>query len=56
MEARPITCPECGELIIALPGDSTPTLVVPVHPDRVTPFVDCVASARAMLDGKMLLP
>ncbi len=49
-------CPECGELIIALPGDYAHTLVVPIHPDRISPFADCVASALAMHEGTIRLP
>lgn len=47
MDATPIICPACGELVIAWPdGDSL--LVIPIHLDRITPAVDCLASARAM--------
>lgn len=55
MEAMPIICPECGELVIVMPGGSF-TLVVPEHQDRVTPFEECVASARVIAGGRMLMP
>lgn len=56
MNATPIICPACGELLIAWPDTDETTLVVPAHPDRVMPFVDCAASAHAMKAGKILLP
>lgn len=48
MEAMPIICPTCGELVIACPGTERYTLVVPRHPDRVMPFEECAAGARAI--------
>jgi hypothetical protein len=53
MNARPEICPLCGELVIAFSFDAGCTLVVPIHPDAVTPWVDCSASARAIRDGKI---
>lgn len=50
MNAAPIICPACGELIIVWPDLDGHTLVIPMHPDRVTPFASCVAGARPV-DG-----
>jgi len=47
-------CRHCGELVLAgLTAEHM--LVVPVHPDRVMPFVDCAASARAIPAGNNVL-
>lgn len=47
MEAAPFICLACGELIIVVP-DQHDTLLVPPHPDRVTPLAPCTAGARAV--------
>lgn len=52
MEATPVICPACGELIIAWPEHDGHSMVLPIHPDRVTPFVDCVLSAAAVNSEK----
>ena len=52
MDAMPMTCPTCGELIIVWPGSDGHTLVIPNHLDRVNPFAECLASARLLQDGK----
>lgn len=54
MNATPTICPLCGELVIAWISADDCTLVVPPHPDQVWPWTDCLASARAMRDGKIL--
>jgi hypothetical protein len=46
MEQTPLQCPECGEIVLAWRTDAR-TLVVPLHPDRISPFVDCGARALA---------
>lgn len=43
MEAMPKICPACGELIIVWPQPDGQTMVAPVHPDRVFPFLTCSA-------------
>lgn len=53
MNATPAICPLCGELVIVWIENGC-TLVVPVHPDAVTPWTECVASARAIRNGKIL--
>lgn len=55
MEAMPIICPVCGELVIARPDIERCTLVVPPHPDRVMPFEECIAGARAIKVNSRLL-
>lgn len=45
MIAAPMICPACGELVVVWPESDGHTLVIPAHPDRVTPIVDCVAGA-----------
>lgn len=51
LHAEPAICPACGELVIVT---GTCTLIVPPHLDRVMPGTSCVASARAIKDGKIL--
>jgi hypothetical protein len=54
MEITPMICWHCGELVLAgLTAEHT--LVVPAHPDRVMPFEECVASARAIPAGNNAL-
>ncbi len=55
MEPVPIICPACGELIIVRPETDGRVLVVPAHPDRITPFVDCVVNARVTAGGNSRL-
>lgn len=47
MEKTPVICPECGEFVLAW-RTGQHTLVVPLHPDRVTPWAECGARAVAM--------
>lgn len=53
MDAMPTLCPTCGELIVVRPCPDSRALIIPRHPDRVTPFVECLASARQLQDGKI---
>lgn len=54
MNARPAICPACGELVIAWILREARALMLPIHPDRVAPTGDCVASARTVRDGRIL--
>lgn len=55
MIATPMICPACGELIIVWPQSDGCTLVIPAHPDLVTPFVSCAAGAQPV-DSVLLKP
>lgn len=47
-------CPHCGELVVIWPDWFKNTMVVPAHPDRVMPFEECAASARATKAGRII--
>ncbi len=49
LRAEPAICPACGELVV-LQADQLLTLIVPPHPDAVTPWLICAASDQAMQD------
>lgn len=55
MEAAPIICPACGELIIVRSTPDGRAMVIPVHPDRVTPTATCVADAPIAVSRKLPL-
>ncbi len=43
MKLTPVSCMYCGELVIARQITAS-IVVLPVHPDRVTPTVECSKS------------
>lgn len=53
MERAPIICPACGELVIVWQCDQR-TQVVPMHPDRISPFSDCIAAVLVTRAGRTL--
>lgn len=48
MDAMPLICPACGELVIAAPEMNR--LVIPAHPDRIEPFETCTSRVVTFSD------
>lgn len=47
MNQTPIICPHCGELVLAWVTYPS-LLIVPEHPDRITPIEDCLAGSTTL--------
>lgn len=54
LDKRPEICPLCGELVIVWVHAERQTALYPDHPDNVTPWVLCEASARVLRAGKIV--
>lgn len=42
MNATPLICPHCGELVIAWTAGTT--IIIPVHTDRIMPVARCTGA------------
>ncbi len=52
LRPEPAICPACGELIIADVGQLD-VLMIPPHPDAVTPWTLCLAGARPLREAEV---